>query len=312
MPARAETATLAPPTLVPDGLVVPLPDVSLAMERGERVAYSVCSRVTEWQKPDIAGMAQVFTDRRFGDGERPFPINYAQYLQRAYYISTPTANSINKEINAFSAQWAVGDRGERFCDFQALRSDWLAQVLYLDGYHMQEMRFLSGNLVVLVDDAPGVFENVVFWYPRDLESQPVDQYSVRVVDRAGVEIYRLAARAGTVQTLQSDARGLIAAMTLNGDASFRSWAVTFPEGQPPLRIFGAFGPPFHLQPAGTLKLVDGVGTVIATVSWPAVEAGWQTLATVDVPPGTYEVQIDAPCPGGSCSYVFIAEDVPLP
>lgn len=312
-PAMADTVTPTPPPVGSDEPVAPLPEVSVVMERGQRVAYSVCSRVTGWQKPDIAGMAQVFTDRRFGDGERPFPVLYALYLKRAYYIAVPTANSANKENVAFSAQWAVGEAGERFCDFQALRNDPLMQMLYLDGYHMQEMRYLNGHFVVVVEPAPGVREDVVFNYPEAVNALPVRDMSLRVVDMAGAPVYEMANSAGTSLTAQYGAGGRVVAMTLSGDVSFTSWPVAFAEGQQPLRMFSAFAPPTSPPvPAGTLTLLGALSTPVLTVAWPQQAGGWQQLATLEVPPGSYEIRVDVPCPGGSCSYVLIAEDVPLP
>jgi hypothetical protein len=289
----------------------PAPQEVLA--NGDSIPFKVCSQRTGWQKPSPDEMAQVFTDRRFGDGVSPYPQEYALYLTR-FYTLVPFANSVNKYTNAFSGFWDNSGQLEQFCDREELRKDPAFLDLQFVGYTVREIKRDGPSLVFVVEAGFNGWQDVVYPYPPDKSIFNIDQgfTSRQIVDTSGRLLYQDLTPNTDVawqQTLQYDAGGKLQFVVIGGVLPYASAPITIGPVQPPLVLFSSS--PEHNPAAGSVTVLDQAGTAVTRLSWPGGEGFWQPLGTLDLPPGTYTLRLDDALHDWH-HFVLLAADVALP
>jgi hypothetical protein len=281
-------------------------------------------------------MQPVFTDRRFGDGARPRPFDYVLYLSRYYYIEVPTANSANKDTNAFSGFYAEPNSPTSTdnCDYAALYKAAVGtpvgkgrvpppfQSLRLADAHVLDMKRMADQLVVEVGPAPGSWEDVVFPYPpaSGFFDAPIGVSAIDIVSSAGSLLYRWRREAYVdwYEDCQYEDDGRLRYLELAGAPPLISTAIEIPEAISVTLLPGSIGqgPTF---PTGTVRILDSQGKEIFRQSWEEHAGEWQPLARISLAAGTYTMSIEVPSdsPVGSTGlpfrhFVLIRDDLPLP
>jgi hypothetical protein len=332
-PPPTATATESPQPAVQFAGPPPetLPAATDLLRAGDDVSFRVCGRTLGWQRPSPAEMQRIFTNNRFGDGAVPFPLDYAYYLRRVYYVQLPTANSANIEWSAFSGFANQGERDERLCDPPDTRDlvkqygapaksalPWY-QPLQLVEYHLLDMKRRGPDLVVQVEEAPGTHEAAYFPYPAgpNFFDSALGFNSLQVVDTSGNLLYTEARNPFVewFEHVQYGPTGEIDAMVLGGATSINSTQLEVPPGQRNLTLYAGVGLPLEETPAGSLLALDASGAELKRVSWAASGPLWEPLASIDLPPETRRVRIETAGVDdqqGFWSFVLIRDGVPLP
>ena len=296
-----------------DVAAVTAPSPRTVLAAGDSIPFKVCSRRAAWQKPGPDRMTQVFTDRRFGDGTAPYPLEYTFYLT-PFYTLAPFANSANKVANAFSGFWDNSGVLERFCDEDELRKDPGFLDLQFVGYEVREIKRLGASLLILVEPGFDGWQEVVFPYPPD-KNAPANAPGVtsrQIVDTSGHLLHQDLSPDTAVawqQTVQYDPSGDLQFVVIGGILPYASAPVTIPAGQPPLRLYSSS--PAETIVSGSLKAIDQTGREVARVEWQAGISIWQPLGALDLPPGTYTLRLDDALHDWH-HFVLLAQDVPLP
>jgi hypothetical protein len=312
--AQLQTERQRPPADVAPVVAAPAADV---IRNGAAIPFTVCSQRSDWQKPTPDEMTQVFTDRRFGDGVAPDPLEYTNYLT-PFYFPEPFGAAVNKYSNAFGGFWDNSGNLEQFCDRTQLRADYdrhggLHGFTPI-GYRTVEVRLQGSDLVVVVEAGFDGWQEVIFPYPVDgaaLNSRSVIT-SRQVVDASGRLLYQeLWPSTGVAwqQSLQYDASGRLQFVVIGGILPYGSAPITISPGQPPLRLFSAS--PAQAVGPGSLRVLDAAGREVARIDWQSGAAVWQPLGTLDPPAGTYTLRFDD-ARHDWYHFVLLAAGVPLP
>ncbi len=322
-PAPVPTPTFAPPpTLDPEGSsqnerqrppanVAPVaaPSPRNILISGDVVPFKVCSKRTGWQRPGPEEMTQVFTDRRFGDGVSPYPLEYTLYLTH-FYTLVPFANSVNKYTNAFSGFWDNSGQLEEFCDQDELRKDPSFLVLQFVGYEVREIKRDGQALVFVVEARLDGWQAVVYPYPPTPPSWTIT--SRQVVDTSGRLLHQELWPSDSVawqQSLQYGPSGNLQFVVLGGILPLASAPITIGPGQAPLLLYSSS--PAETVVPGSLRVLDATGAEVARLDWQDGKRLWEPLGTLDLPPGTYRL-LFADQRSDWHHFTLLAADVPLP
>jgi DNA-binding CsgD family transcriptional regulator len=255
------------------------------------VAFKTCEVNMEWKRPSLTEMRDVLTDKRFGDGKRPYLIDFALYLSPAYFIGEVHSVSVNKDTVAMSrANDAVGQPPAsgtpfaRLCGSDEFSQDKDFQSVWLVDHRAVSMRGVAGTLVVEVEPDPHTFQAVNFPDPALLRGQLGPRFvSLRVEDKHGRPLFSnsMVPRGGMVG-YEDDGRLRFASLSgLGGDLAFELYTPQEVE------IIGQSIAPLD----GRLSITDGSGSVIREINGilgPANE--WITLTTASLPAGRYTVR----------------------
>jgi hypothetical protein len=263
-------------------------------------------------------MTQVFTDRRFGDGVAPDPVEYTYYLT-PFYFPEPFGAAVNKYSTAFGGFWDNSGKLEQFCDLVQLRADYdqhggLHGFTPI-GYRTVEVRLQGSDLAVVVEPGFDGWQQVIFPYPVDGGS-PLNARSVitsrQVVDTSGRLLYQeLWPSTGVAwqQAVQYDTSGRLQFVVIGGILPYASAPISVGPDQPPLRVYAGSPPPASRP--GSLRVLDASGREVSRTDWQASAGYWQPVASLTLPPGTYTLLFeDTRSDWGN--FVLLAADVPLP
>ncbi len=289
----------APPTLGP---FVPPPDGP--------VAFKVCLERTDWRRLTPAEMPEAFRDMRFRGPEGLEPYAYAVYLSDIQYIDVPDSASIFKTFAVFSGvnQLYGGRPSKADCGDESLRYPGVAggwRLVWLEGYRIVSLDRWGPKLTMVVDPAPGVFQEVVFPYPPivGLDRRAIDFTYIRFLDRDSDNIYEVW-REGSNGQRQTDGMGRLrfALFCWPGRPGMGS----SPDGAIPggqrLRLYAYGGS--GLPP---LVVHDQRGReVIRAGPWSTIRA-WDVLMDLDLPPGGYRLSFDGEPPRGAGVLVLPAD-----
>jgi len=296
VPTVAPTPTASPSTLVADG----------------PVAFTVCSQQTNYRKLTVAEMQDVFTNKRFGDGVKPGPVDWAMYISDYYWIGEPQASSLNVENFALSKGTSVGGTPsaaalQGSCATPDARANQNYEALWLYDHEVVSMRSSGGDLVVGVASKPGTYEEVEFPSPALPRAVPVDKNAASLFSR--VEIVDSSPHVGTGH--------ILASLDATGNRWEYSDRGSFVQGL--LRVTQSRGK-LNLRVAVDLELVcsalSGAPTAVTfapeggtpiTVSAAVCSAPWQVAATVHLDPGDWTVTLD-----GDAYYTVLPKDGPRP
>jgi len=287
----APTPTATPSTLVADG----------------PVAFTVCSQQNNYRKLTVAEMQDVFTNKRFGDGVKPFPVDWGMYESNYYWIEDPHAVSANIENAAFSQGKPVGESPATpvqnpNCPTPDSRQDQSYQALWLYDHRVVSMSAESGILTVEVEPAGGTFENVEFPHPsapRDVRAGKnaiLPFVGLRVVDAAG---HVLAIDPGLADEWEFGDQGAVLSGLLNSRQT---------RTPVPFRVGADLDLVCDQLPtlATTVTFASTQGSDITTHA-AACTAPWQVAASVHLQPGDWTVTLD-----GDAYYTVLPKDGPRP
>jgi hypothetical protein len=260
-------------------------------------------------------MAPVFQDRRFGDGESPFPQDYTYYL-RDFYFPLVLSASGNKYFTAFGG-FTVNPGSEPpevFCEDMELRTrGQYRKVRVLHSSVVRVMR-LDNTLVITVE--AGFYrgwQEVVFPYPPQPATPSTDGVEVvRIINVGGhtmyEEAYSLQGEAW-FQSLQYDDDNHLEFITIGGILPYATSEIEMTDGQPALRLYSSS--PAASGRDGRLVAIDEDGVEAGRMEWSGEYAMWETLGTLSLPPGRYILRFEDE-ESDWRHFVLLAVDVPLP
>ena len=282
------------------------------LANGEELPFKLCSRQIGWEKPGPEAMAPVFQDRRFGDGESPFPQDYTYYL-RDFYFPTAFSASANKYWVAFGGFAEVTEPPEMFCDLQELRTQGLFRMIRTLNYGVVEVKRLNNNLVIVAEAGFDGWQETVFPYPATQPYSTSDGVEVvRVVDTLGAALYQESASSGSeawFETVQYRREGALDFVAIGGILPYATSEVVIPKAQPALRLYSSS--PAASGRDGRLVAIDEDGVEAGRMEWSGEYAMWETLGTLSLPPGRYILRFEDE-ESDWRHFVLLAVDVPLP
>jgi len=290
------TPSLSQPTLAP----TPASKPTLAPTPPDGpIAFRVCDSATGWAKPDPEHMS-AFTDSRYSDGVRPPVWGWTTYLSNFLAFIGPWSAALNQPTFDFSgrteADWA---RTQSACTQGASRSDGLQEAAFFD-YVPTRMQSVQGRLDVTVVPRDGSFEAAVFPDP------PVSGAQVRF----------------TSMVVRDDAGRLLCSMSDAGvvayDRTGKFEFASLPRPGAPLVIpvaeatnvdvFASWPP----LPPGTATLIkrDASGSEVQRLPIESGPDEWIPLATLQLGPGTFSLEIEALTPNVSLTLLSSASPRP--
>lgn len=282
---------------------LPVTDVSpeAVLGSGTAVDWTLCAELANWERKPIGEMVEAFGHMAYGDGDRPAPLLYVPYVSNFFYLPLPMAHlfggSQSTELERISELGGLNwpEAGAEYAKFCGAESGYVMpprlEILKVAGYHVLDMKRDDSDLVVLVREQAGVWEEAFIALPAPSDPSLVasEFETVHIVDEAGTLLFE--------QRLVRPYSGYQKMAYEDGGPSVGVIA-----GRPPLLTapFAASGEELHVYgdagggtiSAGRLTVMDSTGQEVLEHEWQAEEDYWSPLASLQLAPGAYTIRFE--------------------
>ncbi len=258
------------------------------------IAFKICG-TTDWTKPTLAEMRDVFAVPRFGNGSTLFVGNYALYLSSFYFIVEPNAISVNIEPGAMSGiahalpdQQPPDPNPSQVC-YPDPAQDWnaLFQDVWLADHRAIAVRAEGSTIVVRAAPAPRTFQRI------ELPDPPVPR--VGLPTKGDGLFLALRVEDANGSTLYSNGRDGIIGYDDSGRLQFAEGSLTSDlrfEIKGEAAKISVIGQSIEAL-GGTLVINDESGKVILTAEGAGPKDAWNLLRSLTVPPGRYSLRFES-------------------